>query len=204
MNQAALLASICFSNGFGENAKVIQNIIENKWEEEEQIISNLLQSPFLIPENIRVSTLIRGLEDDEMPYFVLSACFGIQRVKLASEDTEKVMKLLRKAVFNEHSSVGMRAFITLNPMLKYPEDTNLFIDILNTKKSPLHDTALSWLVLHVNDKKELLNFLNDGNVCESLISIAVKKMDDHCESLAHGKQFLCLFNSFVSQLLLTT
>ena len=186
VSQAALAASICFSNRTDSDETIIRNIVKNGWDEEEQVISNLLQSPFLVPEDIRISTIIRGLEDDEMPYFILSACLGIQRVKLKDDDMERLQKLLRKAVFNEHGAVCMRAFITLNPFLKYPEDNQLFIDILNTKKSPLHETALSWLVLHVSDKQELLKLLNDGHVKDSLVLDAVKKIDDHCQSLAHG------------------
>eukprot|EP00111_Clytia_hemisphaerica_P018590 TCONS_00054975-protein len=188
VSQAALVASICFSNRSDSDEKIIRNIVKNGWDEEEQVISNLLQSPFLLPEDIRLSTIIKGLEDDEMPYFILSACIGIQRVKLKDDDLESLEKLLRKAVFNEHGAVCMRAFITLNPFLKYPKDNQLFIDILSTKKSPLHETALSWLVLHVSDKQELLKLLNDGHVKDSLVTDAVKKIDDHCQSLAHGEE----------------
>lgn len=189
VNQAALLAPLCFSNQREHDENTIRNIIENNWEEEEQMISNLLQSPFLIPEDIRVSTLIQALEDNEVPYFILSACLGIQRVKLKVDEIDSLLKLLRKSVFNEHGAVCMRAFITLNPYLKYSDDVSLFIDILNTKKSPLHDSALTWLVLHVNDKKDLLKLLKDGNVDSELVALADKKMDDHCESLSHGKIF---------------
>lgn len=188
VNQAALLAGLCLQNLTKNDEETIRNIIRNNWDDEEQMVSNLLQSPFLIPDEIKLKTLTHGLAENEIPYYILSACVGIQRIKLKNEDVDSVKKLLKGAVFNEHGAICMRAFITLNSYLKLPEDVGLFIDIFKTKKSPLHDSALSWLVLHVNDKKELLRILNEGDVCQSIISKAENKMDDHCESLAHGEE----------------
>lgn len=168
------------------NMQMVQNILRCNWEEEVQMVSSLLQSPLLIPEEMRIDCLIRGLCDIEEPYYILSAALGIQRLKLDEKDIDNVLPHLKKAVFNEHGSVCMRVFITLRKYLKFPRDVDVFIEILNTKRSPLHNTALSWLVLNVNDKDELSDILKKGNVPEHLVVQAEQKMEEHCTNLAHG------------------
>lgn len=175
------------------NMQVVKNILNHNWEDDVQIISSLLQSPLLIPEEMRIDCLIRGICDLEEPYYILSAALGIQRLKIENKDLDNILSHLKKAVFNEHGSVCMRVFITLRPHLKFPRDVDLFIDILNTKKSSLHDSALSWLVLNVNDKEELSDILKKGNVLDSLVAQAEEKMDRHCRHLAHG-MFICLLS----------
>jgi len=168
------------------NMQVVTNILNHNWEEEVQMVSSLLQSPLLIPEELRINSLIRGICDYEEPYYILSAALGIQRLKIDDKDRDNILTHLKKALFNEHGSVCMRVFITLRPYLKFPRDVDLFIEILNTKKSPLHNTALSWLVLNVNDKEELSDILKKNNVPEHLVTQAEQKMEKHCRHLAHG------------------
>ena len=188
VGQATLYAACCMQNNLEEyDVVMIKKIIESNWEDEEQMVSNLLQCPFLLPEDIRIATLIRGLEDVETPYYVLSAALGVQRITIEENDFLNIIKCLKTVIFNEHGAVSMRAFISLQPYLKYPTDVDLFLDILKTKKSSLHDGALSWLVLRVNDKKDLLLTLKNAEVPETLIANAEKKMEEHCEYLAHGK-----------------
>lgn len=187
VHQAAMLAACTLQNLTDRDKDMIRKILDHNWDDEEQMVSNLLQFPYLLPEDIRLSCLQRGLEGSEIPYYIISASVGIQRLQFDENELQSLTKILRKAIVNEHAAVCMRAFITLQPYLHYPTDISVFVDILKSKKSPLHDGALSWLVLHVNDKKELINILKDGVVPSQLISNAEKKMDMHCESLAHGK-----------------
>ena len=81
----------------------------------------------------------------------------------------------------------MRAFISLQPILKYPADIDLFLDILKNKKSPLQETALAWLVLNVGHKKELVDILQKNSVNSKMTEKAQEKMEIHCHSLAHGR-----------------
>lgn len=188
VNQAAMFAVHCFQEISDHDMEVIKKILECNWEDELQIVANLLQNPFLIPEDIRIDCLIRGLNDIDTPYYILSAALGVQRLQLNETDELELLKCLRSVVFNEQGVISMRAFIALQPHLKYPTDNDLFVKILNMPKSSLHDSALSWMVLQTNDKKDLLSALQKGNVPDHLVSMAEKKMDEHCESLAHGEE----------------
>src|SRR5918995_5143736 len=56
---------------------------------DEQAVSNLLIHSSLIPADVRLSSLLRGLHEQEQAYFVLAAVVGVQsleRAELAAAD----------------------------------------------------------------------------------------------------------------------
>ena len=184
--KASMLAAHSLQTLTERNMKVVRNVLTNEWEDDAQMVSKLLQSPLLIPEDIRIQCLTRALDDVEEPYYILSAALGVQKLKNIEEtELELLIPHLKAALFNDHGAVCMRVFITLRRHMKFPRDTDVFVKILRTKRSPLHDAALSWLVLNVNDKDELKSVLGDAP--EDLVALAEKKMEEHCSHLVQGK-----------------
>ncbi|XP_065655539.1 uncharacterized protein LOC100199092 isoform X4 [Hydra vulgaris] len=185
VNQSAYFANglKCLSD---RDTKMIRKIIEENWDDEVQMVSNLLQYPNLIPEDIRVSSIIKGLEDEEMPYYILSASVGAQKLKLNEDCMKLIFDPLRKAVFNDQGVISMTAFTTMLPYLSFPDDINLILNIIKKKKSALQDCAISWLVLKVQNKTELLSILE--SVDSNTLTIAQGKMEKHLQSLVDGTE----------------
>ena len=102
---------------------MIRKVLQDNWEDEDQMVSNLLQFPHLIPEDMRVDCLRRGLTDLESPYYILSACVGMQRLTLKDSEWEQCFDALKQACLHEIGIVAMRAFMTLQPRLRHPNHT---------------------------------------------------------------------------------
>jgi hypothetical protein len=66
-----------------------------------QPVANLLCFSDLIPEDIRLATLRRGLAEREVPYFVVAAIYGLSSVdsnKLTSEDRKQITSELLRII----------------------------------------------------------------------------------------------------------
>ena len=202
LNQTAVFASICYPKLDQCDKDLITKILDSNWNDEEQMVANLLQFPVLIPQEVQLKFLLKALDDYNFPYYILSAAVGIQRLTLSESDLKKITAKLKSVVLCEYGTVAMRAFISLQPFLKYPADIDLFLDILKSKKSPLQETALAWLVLNVAHKKELVDILQNNNVNSEMTEKAQEKMEIHCHSLGHGK--IAFFESILSKATLIT
>jgi len=187
INQASMFAALCFQNFNDDDKIVVEKVLESNWSTEDQMVSNLLQYPFLIPSHLQFKFISQALDDYASPYYILSAAVGLHKIKVKDIQLQKIIKQLKAAVLCEYGTVAMRAFIALQPFLKYPDDVDFFTTILNNKKNPLQDTSISWLVLNVKDKNELLQLLKTAKVNNSHIQLAETKMDEHCSSLAKGE-----------------
>lgn len=191
VTESSYVACLCRKQMTPHEENVVQKIIETNWETEEQMVSNLLQNAFLIPSSVRTPTLKKALQDVERPYYILSASVGIQCLHVDGDLSESIITQLfpdlKEALFNEHGVVAMRAFIALQPHLTYPSHSQLFYDILKTKRNVLHEVSISWLVLHIGDTQELKNELTAAKVGREFIESAVVKMNEHCNQIALGK-----------------
>ena len=84
-----------------------------------QAVSNLLIHPALIPEDIRLAALFRGLRERKVVCYVLSAVVGFQGVdpgELAATDRERVLAELlaivreMTGILTKRASVSFRSF----------------------------------------------------------------------------------------------
>eukprot|EP00795_Rhopilema_esculentum_P013840 gene13840-4778_t len=161
---------------------MVRKILEENWEDEEQMVSNLLQYPHLIPEDIRIQSLKRGLHDVESPYYILSSSVGLQRIQLCDGDWEQVVEGLKKACLHETGVVSMRAFMTLQPKLEYPRDLEFIIDILRQPKSALFQNTLIWLTIKANEKSEILKIIDTAGVVGKAKNKAEKIIEEQLKS----------------------
>ena len=186
LNQAGLIAVNLRQLG-PHDIVMVRKVLEENWEDEEQMVSNLLQFPFLIPEDIRIECLKRGFNDLECPYYILSSAVGLQR--LNTTESEKLNELsveLKKACLHEIGMVAMRAFITLHPQLKFPEDTQFIADILKRPRSTLFQNALTWLMMQLKDRNEMIKILNETGIPMDVKLKAEKFIDDQLKDTNNG------------------
>jgi len=103
----------------------LKQILEKEWETNEQAICNLLQCPFLLPEDVRNTYLLKGLKGDHH-YYVLSAIVGVQHRQF--EETaimDEIKELLWKHVRESSGPMANRAFISLEQHLSVVDDKQL-------------------------------------------------------------------------------
>lgn len=175
---------------------MVRKVLEENWEDEEQMVSNLLQYPFLIPEDMRMESLKRGMDDFECPYYTLSSAVGLQRLDAESGKCSELTGELKRACLHDIGMVAMRAFITLHPHLKLPEDGQFITGILKQPKSTLFQNALTWLLIEVKDKNEMMELLNGSNVTAE-VKLKAERFIDEQLNMRNNKGKL--FNSFKYQ-----
>ena len=191
VNQAALLA-YNLRNMNEHDIAMVRRIMENNWEDQEQMVSNLLQFPFFIPDDIRTDYLIKGLNDNEHPYYVLSSIIGLQKIPVKDGDWKLVFDGLKSAAGDDQGVIAMRAFMVLQPRLKHPSDTSFVVSLMRSHKSPLFQNAITWLVLNVKEKKEILNILNDSGISKQAKENGEKKIMEHFERVECGEFYVFL------------
>ena len=82
-----------------EDAAAVRSVIK-QWDNP-QAVSNLLNHASLIPEDVRLVSLFRGLAERKVPYYNLAAILGIQDIdvdKLSKKDRKRVAQELMAAI----------------------------------------------------------------------------------------------------------
>ena len=195
VNQAGLIA-FNVRQLSAHDVTMIRKVIQENWEDEEQMVSNLLQFPHLIPEDIRMESLKRGLTDLECPYYILSAAVGLQRIPLDEQQWGQFLGVLKEACLHDVGMVSMRAFMTLQPKLKHPDDTTFITDILKQPKSSLFQNALTWLIMKVKEKSEIMAILQDSGITAEAMQKAEKIIDEQLKTQDNGKSKFTRFSNF--------
>lgn len=169
--------------------KMIYNILDFNWDEEHQMVSNLLHAPHLIPEEVRLKTLIKGLREEKQPYYALAAATGIASLKLEGPDAERIIDLLKKISNHKQGTIAVRAFMTLAGLLSHPKDTSFVVKFMYKSKSNLRYNSLDWLIANIPDKNEILELLDDKCIPEDVRMEATDRVntlyldkEDHIES----------------------
>lgn len=167
---------------------MIQNILEYNWDSENQMVSNLLHFPHIMPEDKRLKWLLKGLKEEKHSYYVLAAATGVAGLKLHGKDTEEIVELLKNiSTSSQHGMVALRAFMSLVEYLKHPKDTSFVLKFMHKSKSNLRYNSLDWLLHNVKDKKELLLLLEDKSIPEDVKQEAIDRVKSSTDSEEQGK-----------------
>lgn len=166
-----------------ENEKdMIRNILEYNWDSENQMVSNLLHFPHIMPEDKRLKWLLKGLREEKHPYYVLAAATGVAGLKLQGKDTEEIVELLKDISTSQPGMVALRAFMSLVDYLTHPKDTQFVLKFMQKSQSNLRYNSLDWLIENVKDKKELLSLLEDKAIPEDVKLEAIDRVNNSPES----------------------
>eukprot|EP00794_Sanderia_malayensis_P017415 gene17415-19158_t len=166
-----------------------RKVLQENWEDEEQMVSNLLQFPTLIPEDIRMECIRKGLTDLESPYYILSAAVGLQRISINNEDWKNVFEHLKNACFHDIGVVSMRSFMSLQPKLSYPNDIQFIMDILKNPRSALFQNAIAWLIIQEQNREDdVMKLLRAAELPEESLKRAEKLVRERIAILKNGEE----------------
>lgn len=159
---------------------MIRNILDNNWDTEPQMVSNLLHFPSVIPKDLRLKSLLRGLRETERPYYVLAASHGLSSLDMASEDKDEIEEIkqqLQQTTLKSQGVVAIQAFVALGNLLRHPQDTEYVARYLHCAKSTLHYNALTWILANVKDKGEVTKILENKSVPEDIREEGLERLE---------------------------
>jgi hypothetical protein len=128
-----------------EDIALIHSILQ-QWQNL-QAVSNLLFHPCVIPEAIRVNSLLHGLADQENRYNVLAATVGLQEIDpepLSDEDIAQIRKRLLDIIETNETILAARASVSILPFLSEYEIDRVFRFLSHPVEAVRHN-ILGWL-----------------------------------------------------------
>lgn len=187
----------CLKSSSDYDEVMIRNILDNNWDTEPQMVSNLLHFPSVIPEDLRLPSLLRGLQETKILYYVLAASNGLCSLDLTKEsDVSDIKEKLKEATLKPQGDLAIHGFMALGKLLCHPEDTEFVLRFLHCDKSTLHYNALAWILANVKDKNEVRKILENKAVPEDIREEGLERLES---DLIEGKRVriitaLCWFN----------
>lgn len=167
----------------------IRRILE-KWENP-QAVSNLLIHPSLIPEDIRVSYLLKGLEERRNPYYILASIVGFQNIHakgLSIEDIRKVKENLILTLKISSGVLSQRASVSIYKFLS-SEDAPMMCELLSHPDGTTRHNILCSLIRNMNetDSESFILMANDSNIPEHRKKETVDKIQQYFMQKEKGK-----------------
>ncbi len=117
-------------------------------------VSNLLFHPNLIPEDIRMDSILRGLAERVEPWYVCAAVVGLQSVAVADVSEEERSLLLDHLtrIMEEYKGVlSSRASVSVSSLLR-AGDAERILRFLSHPNEATRHNMMAWL-LRTYDKK---------------------------------------------------
>ncbi|XP_032233796.1 uncharacterized protein LOC5509081 isoform X2 [Nematostella vectensis] len=157
--------------------KMVTSILDCNWDEEHLMVSNLLHAPHIIPKDVRLKTIIKGLREEKQPYYALAAATGITSLKLDGAEADQIIDLLKNCSTHQRGTIAIRAFMTLAGLLKHPQDTDFVVKFMHKANSNLRYNSLDWLIANVRDKNEIIGLLQDKHIPDDVRQEAIDKVN---------------------------
>ncbi|WP_440955636.1 hypothetical protein ACSAZK_01310 [Methanosarcina sp. Mfa9] len=168
--------------------KKIRSVLE-KWDKP-QAVSNLLFHPSLIPEDIRFSSLLKGLEERENLYDLLASIVGLQGMEGEfSEEERNIIKEHLIAVLEITGGVlAARASVTVRNFLSAGDASRMF-KFLSHIEEAVRLNILSWLIeaLEETDVKTFASMLQNSEVPKDKRAEAIEKFREHIRKKEAGE-----------------
>lgn len=101
-----------------EDTAVVRSILQ--WWQNPQAVSNLLVHPTCIPEDIRLASLFRGLDERRVVYYVLAAVVGFQSIDSAgmtAEDRSRIVESLLAVIRKNSGILAQRASVSIQQFM---------------------------------------------------------------------------------------
>lgn len=168
--------------------KKIRSVLE-KWDKP-QAVSNLLFHPSLIPEDIRFSSLLKGLEERENLYYLLASIVGLQGIK--DEFSEEERGIIKEQLISILELTGgvlvARASVTARKFLS-AGDASRMLKFLSHSEEVVRLNILSWLIeaLEETDVETFASMLQNNEVPEEIQADAIEKFREHLRKKESGE-----------------
>lgn len=102
---------------------VLIKAVLKQWKNKQEV-SNLLFYPSVIPEDIRITVLLKGLDDNENPYNILAATVGLQEIdpeQLLNDEITHIRSRLLNIIETNNTVLADRASVSILPFLNRQE-----------------------------------------------------------------------------------
>lgn len=156
-----------------------------------QAVSNLLFHPFLIPEDIRASYLLKGLKDKKNPYYILASVVGLQGIDstgFSKEQRKAIKECLISALKTSEGIISARASISVRDYFS-PEDTSTMFELLNHPDEATRHNILCWLIRIMEEKGSgaFVSMARNSNMPEHTQKEAIDKFQEHLKQKETGE-----------------
>ncbi|WP_235284289.1 hypothetical protein [Methanosarcina sp. 1.H.A.2.2] len=135
-----------------KDVKKIRSILQ-KWNSP-QAVSNLLLYPFLIPEDIRGSCLLKGLREKKNSYYVLASIVGLQGIDPTSFSEDERNEIKESLIFTLKTSGGIisaRGSVSICDYLS-SEDASTMFELLDHPNDTTRHNILCWLIRAMEER----------------------------------------------------
>lgn len=157
---------------------MVKNLLEYNWNEEPQMVSNLLHFPLIIAPEVRQGYLLKGLKEEEIQYYTLAASCGLSELTLSQSEVAQFIDILKTLSTSRHGLIAVRAFMSLSELLKHPQDTPFVLKFMYKANSMLRFHSLDWLIANVKNTSELVALLEDKHIPEEVRQEALDKVNN--------------------------
>lgn len=175
-----------------KDVKKIRYILQ-RWNNP-QAVSNLLFHPFLIPEDIRASCLLKGLREKKKPYYILASVVGLQGIDstgFPKEQRKAIKECLISVLKVSEGIISARASVTIYDFLSL-EDTSAAFELLNHPNEAVRHNILCWLIRNMEepDPRAFISMANSSNIPEGVRKEAIDKFREHLRQKEIGEYSL--------------
>ena len=172
-----------------KDTKKIRFVLQ-KWKRP-QAVSNQLFHPFLIPEEIRASCLLKGLREKKNPYYILASVVGLQGIDSTgfSKEQRKAIKECLISILNVSEGViSARASISVRDYLSL-EDTSSMFELLNHPDETTRHNILCLLIkiMEEKDPGEFVSVARSSNMTADLQKEVIDKFQEHIKQKKAGE-----------------
>ena len=168
-----LAAREAITNVAVEDTEEIIRILE-QWTDP-QPVANLLMYPDLIPSETRLIFVLKGLDDRQMPYFILAAVVGSRRLEISclseDEQTQLVDRLIAINEIDNGILAGRAAIVLADTLVAFKKNYAVSIVKLLDHTSELVRHNILVVLIPLVGLENLRQFLN-ASVAEGRLSIA--------------------------------
>ena len=172
-----------------DDVQAIRTILDS-WSDS-QAVANLLIHPRFIPAHIRVTSLLKGLNDQDEPYFQLAATVGLQSVdprELSPVEVTAFRDRLLEMVATDSGVLSSRASVSIHVFLDkaYAKD---LCETLNHPNDTVRHNLLAWLVqnFELQDPDEFTPLLKSSALPDDAKQSVLQKVQEHLAAEKDGR-----------------
>jgi hypothetical protein len=169
--------------------EVVRSVLRS-WDNP-QAVPNLLFHPTLIPEDIRVDAILRGLTERVEPWCVMAAVVGLQRIAaedVPEEESSLILEHLIHIMAKYKGVLSSRASVSVSSFLR-AGDAKRVLRFLSHPNEATRHNIMAWL-LRTSDRKGvewLTKTVNSTEVPQEVRDYALGKLRQHVKERQSGE-----------------
>lgn len=172
-----------------KDIKRIRSIL-HRWNSP-QAVSNLLFNPFLIPEDIRTSCLLKGLREKKNSYYILASVVGLQGIDstgFSKEHRKAIKECLISVLKISEGIISARASVTIYDFFSSADASTAF-ELLSHPNEAVRHNILCWLIRTIEepDPRTFISMAKNSNIPEDVRKEAIEKFQEHLRQKEIGE-----------------